>query len=106
MEGIPPDEYGRGLDKWDQQDRLTRFLTQWIPAWGVLVYHRNSAGRSYPSAVYGPYSEDEARALVERPSTYLKPPGDRFQVGRRIVPWRPGTPPLRTEIVPMDDSDK
>ncbi|KZM74963.1 hypothetical protein [Nocardia terpenica] len=61
--------------------------------------------RAYPSAVYGPYTEEEARALVERPSTYLKPPGDSFHVGRRAIPLLPGTPPP-PEFVPMDDSDK
>lgn len=105
MRELPFDEYGRGLDRWSEQDRLTRFLASWTSDWGVLVYHKNDTGRTYPSAVYGPYTEDEARALVERPSTYLKPRGDRFQVGRRVIPWRPPTPPP-PEFVLMDDSEK
>ncbi|MBF6062018.1 hypothetical protein IU500_19285 [Nocardia terpenica] len=102
---MPSDEYGRGLDRWSEQDWLTRFLADWTPVWGVLVYRKNGADRTYPSAVYGPYTEEEARALVERPSTHLKPPGDSFHVGRRAIPWLPGRPPP-PESVPMDDSDK
>ncbi|MEU6562707.1 hypothetical protein [Nocardia nova] len=103
--GLPFDEFGRGLDWWNQDDRVVRFLSDWTPAWGVLTYHKDDAGRTYPSAVYGPYTEEEARALVERPSTYLKPRGDYFQVGRRAIPLRPtASPPY--EPVPADDSEK
>ncbi|RJO76970.1 hypothetical protein D5S18_12250 [Nocardia panacis] len=100
------DEYGRGRDRWAEDDWVTRFLVDWTPEWGVLVYHRDDAGRSYPSAVYGPYSEDEARTLVEQPNFYIKPPGDQYQTGRRLIPWRPGKPkPYRPGLM-TDDSDK
>ncbi len=105
MPEVPFDEFGRGLDWWDQDDRIVRLLSRWTSAWGVLVYHDDGAGRTYPSAVYGPYTEGEARALVDRPSTYLKPFGDRYQVGRRAIPLRPAAPPP-PESVPADDSGK
>ncbi|WP_460697425.1 hypothetical protein [Nocardia thraciensis] len=102
---MPPDEFGDGLDRWAQHDRLTRVLAEWTPRWGVLVYHDDGTGRTYPSAVYRPYPEAEARGLVEHPNTYIRPRGDGFQVGRRAIPWLPNKPPPH-EYVPMDDSDK
>jgi hypothetical protein len=106
VEGLPSDEYGRGLDWWDRPDRVVRFLAEWAPRWGVLVYHKDGAGRTYPSAVYGPYTEEQARTLVERPSDHLKPLGDSFQVGRRAIPLRSGTPPPRFPSEPIQDPDK